>query len=211
MGEAIQKLGGAYSISRIFPPNWCLLDTRECVDCNYVECEEKILKILKSVEYQTIDFTDRPKLISATTIAIYFGYCERLAHFFLRYPQIEQLSIVESNFVCTKEYYLPAKADIPRILLDLLTHGVDSAPTDDVHRLRLMIGMKKSKTNRAKLVTGDTEKQVIVDQAEIEAFHEKGLAWKEAILNGTHLTFKMTPDLNKCKYCFLKNCDKELE
>jgi hypothetical protein len=198
-------------MSRIYPPNWCTFENeKECTDCDFIECDEKILKLLKSVEYPTIDFAERPKTISATTVGIYFGYCERLAHFFLKYPQINDLSIVKSNFYCTKDS-LPTKADIPRILLDLLTHGIDKAPTDDVHKLKMMLGMKGLKTNRAILAIGNDEKEIVIPQNEIDEFYKKAITWKDDVVNKNPVSFRMTTDLNKCKYCFLHNCDQELE
>jgi hypothetical protein len=191
-------------MGRTYPPIWC--SEKECNNCDFINCDQKVLHLFEPYQYPDIDFSDRPNIISSSTIGVYFGYCEQLARFLLKFPQIGPMSVVSDNFYCSKDD-LPARVEIPRIFLDMLTHGVDLAPTDEVHKLKLMLGMKELNSTNAKLGIGDEDKVITVSQKEIDAFYVEANNWTRKILENKNVPFKMTSDLGKCKYCFLSNCD----
>ena len=190
---------------RAYPPIWCAKE--DCKNCDFLECDLKVLNLFNPYKYPSIDFTGRPKHIDPTSIAIYFGYCQRLAKFFLMFAQIAPISPVENNFF-TDYTGLPAKVSIQRILLDMLNHGDAEAPTDEVHKLRLMMGMKLTKSKHAKISVDGEEKEITISEQEIEEFWKLAKDLERKILAGEELSFDKTEKLIRCNYCFLLNCEE---
>jgi len=139
-------------------------------------------------------------------MAIYFGYCQRLAKFFLMFPQIAPISVVEHNFF-SDVTGLPAEVPIQRIFLDMLNHGDAEAPTDEVHRLRLMLGMKITHSEQALLGINGREKKIAATEKEIEEFWTVATSWADKVLSGKAIAFSKTEELMHCRYCFLPNCE----
>ena len=135
---------------RAYPPIWC--QNGECRKCNFLECDRRILDLFMPLGYPTLSFDKRPRVVEVTSIAIYFGFCQRLAKFFLLFPQHSPLSVVKDNFI-NSYTGLPTTVSIQRILLDVLNHGDPEAPTDEVHRLRLLLMLNATKERRDLLLT----------------------------------------------------------
>jgi hypothetical protein len=193
-------------MTRVYLPSWCE-EKEECKDCNFQSCNKKSIALFKDYKYDTIDFNDRPKEISDSTVAIYFGYCQRLASFFLLYPQIGPLYVVQHNFTRVRDS-LPAHVDIPRILFDMIDQGDERAPTDLAHNMKLNLGMKATNAKKAVLGLGDTLNEITFTQEEITDFSKIADDWIKKVLTGKKVDFNKTEELERCRYCFLTNCEK---
>ena len=193
-------------MSRAFFPLWCKRE--DCKKCTFLDCDRKTFKLFEPYKYPNVDFSDRPKYIDPTSIAIYFGYCQRLAKFLLLYAQIDPITPVEENFV--DSYYMPAKVSIPTIFLDMLNRGDKNAPTDDVHKMKLMIKMKKRGVNRAILMVDGEEKEVLISDNELNNFDKKQNCLKMKLITGKEkeISFQKTKKLIRCGHCFLPNCEE---
>ena len=190
---------------RAYPPVWC--KNVLCKDCNFIECDLKTLKLFEPYKYEKLDFTDRPREIDSTSIAVYFGFCQRLARFFLLFPQCPSLSAVSNNFI-VNQTGLPAKAPVQRILLDTISRGDPEAPTDEVHRLRLLLNLKLRGTKNGTVLGGKNDVEVKLSNKEAEEFCEIARNWVRNILEGKAVPFEKTNILERCKYCFVSNCEQ---
>lgn len=191
-------------MTRAYPPVWC--KEQNCEECNFIECDSKILSLFMPYKYPSLSFDNRPKVVEITSIAIYFGFCERLAKFFLMFPQ-SSMSIVRSNFV-NSNTGLPTDVSIPRILLDMLNHGDPKAPTDDVHKIRLMLIMEATDTNRGDILGGEREDEVAISKNELANFMKRVEKWDYDLFRGRITSFEKTKNLHRCKYCFLDDCEQ---
>lgn len=190
---------------RVYPPIWC--QNEECKKCNFLECDKKVLDLFSPLRYSNLSFDRRSKVVEITSIAIYFGFCQRLAKFFLLFPQDSPIAVVRENFVnSTTE--LPATVSIQRILLDMLNHGDPEAPTDDVHKLRLMLIMKATKMKRGRIGDAQKEVEIKVSEKELDDFMRQVRRWEYDLFQDRLTCFEKTQDLNHCKYCFLDNCEQ---
>jgi hypothetical protein len=186
---------------RAYPPNWCKHD--DCTNCDFKECNSRALALFEPYRYPELDMQTRPKAIEITTIAIYFGYCQRLAKYFLLYPQYSPISVVKANFF-NNFTGLPTNVEIQRIFLDMINRGDPNAPTDEVHKFRLILIQQTLRGKKAYLHYGN--KRVEVDLSEREKFLEKVGRWQQNLKTGK-LTFKKTDNKKRCEYCFLPSCD----
>ena len=191
-------------MSRAYPPVWCV--RHDCKKCNLLECNSRSLSLFEPYRYTTLDFGNRSTIIEITSIAVYFGFCQRLAKFFLVFPQDSPMAAVTQNFI-NGETGLPSKVSIQRILLDMLNHGDPEAPTDAIHRLRSIWIVKA--TGKGKVVVSDFQKNVEIapSTGEIKDFMEKASKWQHDLIDGKIPVFEKTDDLNRCKYCFLEDCE----
>ena len=190
---------------RVYPPIWC--KGEDCKTCDFIECDSKILRLLRPYEYPSLGFHRRRKKVEITSIAIYFGFCQRLSKFFLLFPQDSPISVVTENFLDSNTGR-PATVSIQRVLLDMLNHGDPQAPTDDVHRLRLMFFTKATNRYREGIISAEKEVTVSLSEARVEDFLEKAKKLHHDLCEGKISSFEKTEDLNRCRYCFLENCEE---
>lgn len=191
---------------RVYPPVWC--QEPDCKKCDFLKCDRRILRLLMPLKYNSLDFDKRPKIIEITSIAIYFGFCQRLAKFFLLFPQNSPVSVVTENFI-NSNTGLPTTVSIQRILLDMLNHGDPKAPTDDVHRLRLMLIFKATNRKVGRMIIGsEDDVEVKANQNEIDAFAEQVKQWQYDLFAGRITNFEKTSKLDRCAYCFLDDCEQ---
>lgn len=192
-------------MGRVYIPVWCKIDN--CKECDIDRCNRRILNLFEPYRDVETPFNKRPKHIEVTTMAIYFGFCQVLANFCLQFPQ-DSLPVVRNNFINSVTGF-PTNQSIQRIFLDMLDRGDPSAPTDEVHRYRLLffshdVNVKK---RGLKLVCGDQDREISFSKEEIEEMIDAMKKWHEELLSGK-LTYKKTPDSLHCKYCFLDDCEK---
>jgi hypothetical protein len=91
---------------RIYPPKWCRND--QLIGCNkcddFLECDNKIIELSNLLKNSSELTTN------TTTIIIYYGYCQRLAKYFLSLPDTWPVGAVQKNFWdSTKEKALKPK------------------------------------------------------------------------------------------------------
>lgn len=192
-------------MNRIYPPVWC--KDQNCSECNFIECDSKVLSLIMPYKYPRLSFEKRPRIIEITSMAIYFGFCERLAKFFLMFPQSSPLSIVRNNFV-NSETGLPTDVSIPRILLDMLNHGDPAAPTDDVHKLRLMFSLKATDENIGRIIGGEKEDEITISKKELDSLMKRVKIWAHDLFKDRLISFEKTKNLDRCRYCFLDDCEQ---
>jgi len=192
-------------MNRIYPPVWC--KDQNCRECNFIECDSKVLSLIMPYKYPRLSFEKRPRIIEITSMAIYFGFCERLAKFFLMFPQSSPLSIVRNNFV-NSETGLPTDVSIPRILLDMLNHGDPAAPTDDVHKLRLMFSLKATDENIGRIIGGEKEDEITISKKELDSLMKRVKIWAHDLFKDRLISFEKTKNLDRCRYCFLDDCEQ---
>jgi len=173
--------------------------------CDFKKCISKALKLFGPYIYPDLNLETRPDTVEMTTIAIYFGYCQRLAKYFLLYPQYSPIPVVRTNFI-NHQTRLPTNVSIQRILLDMLNHGDPDAPTDEIHRLRLLMIQEMLKEKRAYIQADDRRISVDIPQEERKRFSEALKKWRQDLREGK-LSFDKTTDKKRCEYCFLTNCD----
>ena len=191
---------------RVYPPVWC--QEQDCKKCDFLKCDRRILSLLEPLKYNSLDFCKRPNVIEITSIAIYFGFCQRLAKSFLLFPQDFPVSVITKNFINSRTG-LPTTVSIQRIFLDMLNHGDSKAPTDEVHRLRLMLIFKATNRKAGHLIVGsEDDVEVKVNQNEIDAFMEQVKQWEDDLFIGRTPNFEKTSELNRCAYCFLDDCEQ---
>lgn len=190
---------------RIFPPKWCrnyqLVSCNNCED--FVECDTKIIELFNRI--RNVDkFTDVPT--NATTIAIYYGYCQRLAKYFLSFPDTWPIGVVQRNFWNSAKGKR-AEAEIQRIMLDLIDHGDPNAPTHLVHELRLKLILRGQKNKKGVIANENGEIEVIVSEKDAHLLDLMVQNWTMGHLNNA-LAFQKTENLQRCKYCFIANCEQ---
>jgi hypothetical protein len=191
-------------MSRVYPPIWC--QEPDCKKCDFLECDRKILSLFAPLKYDNLDFVKIPKQIDITSIAVYFGFCQRLAKFFLLFPQNSPITVVSENFI-NSTTDLPATASIQRVLLDILNHGDAGAPTHDVHRLRLMLILKATKRKVGRMIIGSEEDtEVKVSEGEMNGLVKQTERWLHDLFAG-RIAFEKTGRLDRCTYCFLNECE----
>jgi hypothetical protein len=188
---------------RVYPPIWC--KGHKCEECNFLDCDSRILKLFAQHKYKNLDFVNRPQQIEITSIAIYFGYCQRLAKFFLSFPQHSPMPVVENNFV-NAATGLPTKVEIQRIMLDMLDHGDPNAPTDETHRLRLMFIMRATNNLSGFISSEKGDIEIKLTEKELADFTTTVNNWLAKFFN-QNLSYEKTEKLDRCKYCFLPNCE----
>jgi hypothetical protein len=187
---------------RVYPPVWC--KGVDCKECDFSECELKTLKIFSPYKYEKIDFTNRPKEVDTTSIAVYFGFCQRLAKFFLLLPQDSSHPAVRRNFIASVTGH-PAKAPIQRILLDTIDRGDPEAPTNEVHKMRLLLNLKLRGKQSGALIGGKEDIEVRLSSKEAKEFCDIAMNWVRSIFEGKVIPFNKTDILERCAYCFLPN------
>lgn len=189
---------------RAYPPIWC--KTYDCKKCNILECNSRTLNLFKPYKYPGLSFADRPKEIEMTSIAVYFGFCQRLAKFFLLFPQNSPISAVQNNFV-NAETCLPTTVSIQRIFLDMLSQGDPEAPTDDVHRLRVFLILGATGMESGRIADAEKDIEIVPSKEEMGKFMEEVKKWEQDLLE-SRLTFEKTSNLERCRYCFLGDCEQ---
>ena len=197
-------------MSRVYPPVWCekiCYEDSTCKDCNFIECSSKSLNLFIPYRYRKLDFTSRPKEIDAGSIATYFGFCQRLAKFFLLLPQCTPMSAIENNFINAMTG-LPARVSIQRVLLDMIDHGDPHAPTDMLHKLRLTIIMKATNSRKGKIANFKEEADFQPSQKEVDDFWKSAEGLKQRLFRNENVVFEKTHDLARCRYCFLPDCEE---
>jgi hypothetical protein len=190
---------------RAYPPIWCKNDN--CKKCNFLECHSKSLGLFLPYKYRNLDFSKRPKVIEITSIAIYLGFCQRLAKFFLLFPQDAPIACVRDNFV-NNETGKPTTVSIQRILLDMLNHGDPEAPTDEVHKLRMFFMLKASNKKIGHIADAQKDIAVKPSEREMNDFVKKVKSFQADLVSGKITDFKKTNRLDRCKYCFLEDCEQ---
>lgn len=190
-------------MSLAYLPIWC--DNDNCFNCTPIKCQSKILELFEPYLYPDVDFSTRPKSIEITSIAIYFGYCKRLAKYFLRYPQYSPIPVVFSNFI-NHITRLPTSVSIQRILLDLLNISGPNAPTNDVHKYRLIQIQDTMRESQIGIHMGDFRLILHVTEEEKQKFFNDLNQWTQSLFSGD-LVFEKTDDKRLCEYCILSDCD----
>ena len=117
------------------------------------------------------------------------------------------MSIVRNNFVNSNSG-LPTDVSIPRVLLDMLTHGDPKAPTDDVHKLRLMWISKATDGRGGGIIGGEEEDEIRIPAEELDDFMERVRTWEHDLFKDRITSFEKTGNLDRCKYCFLDDCEQ---
>jgi len=192
-------------MGRVYPPVWCKIDN--CKECDIDRCNKKILNLLEPYRDVETPLGKRPKQVEVTTIAIYFGFCQVLGKFCLQFPQ-NSLPVVRSNFVNSATGF-PTNQPIQRIFLDMLDRGDPNAPTDEVHRYRLLFFSHDINIEKRglKIICGDQERVISFSKKEVEETIEAIRKWHKELFSGK-LTFKRPANPLPCKYCFLDDCEK---
>ncbi len=90
----------------------------------------------------------------------------------------------------------------------MLNHGDPEAPTDEVHRLRLLLGMNATKREKGFIVDTEKRVEVSVSKTELQAILEKVKKWHHDFFGGRIIDFEKTDNLTRCKYCFLEDCEQ---
>lgn len=186
---------------RGYPPNWCKQD--DCTNCDFEKCIKRAMALIEPYKYPELSLKTRPEVIEVTTIAIYFGYCQRLAKYFLLYPQYSPISVVRANFF-NHWTGLPTNVSIQRVFLDMINRGDPDAPTDEVHKFRLMLLQEAFEGKKTFLSYGN--KRVEVDLSERSEFLEKVEKWQRLLQEGK-VVFEKTNDKRRCAYCILQDCE----
>lgn len=189
---------------RVYPPTWC--KNTDCRKCDFLECDSKILNLFMPYKYPNLSFDKRSRDVEITSIAIYFGFCQRLAKFFLLFPQHSPISVIRENFI-NSNTGLPANVSIQRVLLDMLNHGDPKAPTDGVHRLRLMLILKATNRKSGYIIDAEKEVEVTMSEKKVSDLMKQVREWVYDLFSGRLTRFEKTKNLNHCKYCFLENCE----
>jgi hypothetical protein len=191
---------------RVYPPAWC--HEPDCKKCDFLKCDRRILSLLAPLKYSSLDSDERPKVVEITSIAVYFGFCQRLAKFFLLFPQDSPVPVVTNNFI-NSNTGLPTTVSIQRILLDMLDRGDPKAPTDEVHRIRLMLIFKATKRKVGRMIIGsEDDVEVKVSDTEIDAIVERVRRWQYDLSAGKLVNFEKTSRIDRCVYCFLDDCER---
>lgn len=188
-------------MSRAYPPIWC--KKNDCTTCDCENCVKKSLSLLEPYRYSELNFKTRPKSVDITSIAVYFGYCKRLAKYFFLFPQYGPISVVRANFF-NNYSGLQTNSSIPRILLDILNRGDPNAPTDEIHKFRLLQIAKATESENAS-ISGVYADQKI-DLSKKEEFNEMVNQWIQGLFEGK-VSFPKTTFEKRCAHCFLENCD----
>lgn len=190
-------------MGRVYPPIWC--ETNDCCTCNLEECNRKILELFEPYRYSEIDLKRRIKHIEITTIAIYFGFCRRLAKFCLLFPQDAPIPVVRTKFI-NGTTGLPTNQSIQRIFLDMLSRGDPKAPTDEVHKYRLAFLSEMTGSKKGTLVTEENQVEIQYSKKEKEKIVRSAKVWVDELRSGK-LRFDKTSKSELCRFCFLENCD----
>jgi len=190
-------------MGRVYLPIWCELDN--CKECDIDRCNKRILDLFEPYRDVDIWFKKRPKQIEITTTAIYLGYCQVLGKFCLQFPQYS-LAVVRNSF-SNSEAGLPTNQPIQRIFLDMLNRGDPKAPTDAVHRYRLVFFSDLVGARESRIGYDGQIKKNSFSEKEIKEAISAMKRWREALLSGK-LTFKRTENPLKCRYCILDDCEK---
>lgn len=191
-------------MERAYPPIWC--KRNDCSKCDIRSCHQKTLVLLEPYKYDEISFEKRPRSIEVTTIATYFGYCQRLAKFFLQFPQSGPITVVKNNFI-NNQTGLPTNVSMQRIFLDMLNHGDPKAPTDNIHKYRLILLSDMMKSKKAGIMYSGSSKVLInISHEERKRFLELAKDWTDNLFKG-NVTFEKAIDIKSCQHCFLENCD----
>jgi hypothetical protein len=190
-------------MARVYPPKWCRFDQfKDCNRCDdFEKCDNKIIRLFKPLQ-DTGNSSSR----NATTIAVYYGYCQRLAKYFLSFPDIWPIGIVQRNFLDTTTGK-GAKAEIQRILLDLIDHGDPNAPTNLVHELRLKLILQGKNEKKGCIVSEKGEIELNISETDDRLLDLMVQNWTMGHLNNA-LTFQKTGNLSHCQYCFVKDCEQ---
>ncbi len=193
------------AMARVYPPVWCEKDL--CKKCNFLKCDSRVLNLFMPLKYPSLSFDKRPKTVEITSVAMYFGFCQRLAKLFLLFPQESPISLVRENFV-NSTTGLPASVSIQRILLDVIDHADSEAPTDNVHRFRLILAFKAMKKRTGYISGSEGKMKVRVTENELKNFTKQMENWMYDLFRGRVTRFEKTKDLNHCRYCFLEHCEE---
>ena len=88
----------------------------------------------------------------------------------------------------------------------MLDHGDSDAPTDEAHRIRLMLIMRA--TNNMSGVISSEKGDIVVklSEKELADFATKVDDWLGKLFK-ENLCYEKTKKLGRCKYCFLPNCE----
>lgn len=191
-------------MGRAYPPVWC--EKNDCSKCDIRTCHKKTLALFEPYKYDEINFEKRPKTVEVTSIATYFGYCQRLAKFFLLFPQRGPIDVVKNNFF-NSTTGLPTNVSIQRIFLDMLNHGDPNAPTDNIHKYRLIFLTEKTKSEKEGIIYSNGSKILInISDEERKRFMKLANDWLHNLFQG-NVSFKKTENTKLCEYCFLENCE----
>jgi hypothetical protein len=193
-------------MARAYPPIWC--KNRDCLDCDSRnDCVNRTLELLEPYRDTQTPIEKREEKREVTTLAVYFGFCPRLAKFFMEFPSFGMIPVVYSNFM-NLHTRLPTTQSIHRILLDTLASCDSGNLTDEIFRYRGIFFGSIIGINSTELGTKDGRKTFSFTPCEVAKAQQKFAEFSEKLENG-NLEFTPSPEEEKCKICFLRfQCQK---
>lgn len=187
---------------RAYPPIWC--KNGDCLECDCrTECVERTLELLDPYR-DTQTPVEKWGAMELTTLAVYFGFCARLAKFFAEFPSFIPIPVVYSNFMDVRTGQ-PATQSIQRILLDTLASCDPSTITDEIFGYRgLFFSSIVMPANSYVLDTRTGKKAFSFTADEITRADQKLSELLEKTSKG-NLDFLPSSDKKRCKICFLQS------
>ena len=190
---------------KAYPPIWCNKDN--CLNCDLEQCNSRALMILLPYRDIHTPFHKRGP-IEVTSIAVYLGFCPRLAKFFLEFPSLSPIGVVYSNFL-NSTTAMPTTQPIQRILLDILASSDPDNLTDDIFKYRgLLLSPAVGKT-KYQLSTREGVKTFSFSQENISRTQKKVSRFLDQLLRGI-VKFPRTNKKERCAICYIRaSCDNE--
>lgn len=185
---------------KTYPPIWCREE--DCSKCDLELCNKKSLALILPYRDEDTPF-EKKGFIEITSYSIYFGFCPRLAKFFLEFPSYTPIPVIYSNFSNFEKTY-PTSQSIQRILLDILAISDPAELTNDVFKYRGLFFIKQTKMKKYGLQTNDGQIEYLFTEDEINEMDVKILELKDRINQGIE-SFPKTNFKERCNICFLKN------
>ncbi len=189
---------------KAYPPLWC--KGIDCQKCDLNDCNKRSLELV--LPYRDV-FTPPEKkgLLEVTAIAVYLGFCPKLAEFFLQFPAQAPMPVIYSNFVNSRTGR-PTSQPIHRILLDILANSDPTDLTDDIFKYRGLFFSTASISRKYSLETKNGVKEYIFKYRDRKKMANQVKGLEQQFINGS-LKFPPTADHRKCNICPFKGlCSK---
>ena len=192
-------------MGRVNPPVWCKFE--ECNKCkDKPDCINRTLQLLEPYRDTQTPFNKRGSEMEITTVAVYLGFCPRLAKYFMEFPSFGSVPVIYSNFISSLTRK-PSKQSIQRILLDTLASGDPADITDNIFRYRGIFSSLALGKKEYRLESKNGEKRYTFRKQELDEA-KKNIS--EALDNIKKGVFEVSsPEKQKCSICFLNlTCPK---
>jgi hypothetical protein len=187
---------------KAYPPVWC--KGGDCKKCDLNECNERSLNLI--LPYRDV-FTPPEKkgTLEITALAVYLGFCPKLAEFFLQFPAQAPIPVIYSNFI-NSHTGKPTSQPIHRILLDILASTDPTDLTDDIYKYRLLF-FSTEIGKKYRLETKDGIKEFKFKFKDKFKMTNKLQNLHEQFIDGV-LLFPPTVNKKKCQICIYKKSCK---